>query len=119
MAKILVVDDSKVIRDMMQMILEGQGHTVTVAIDGIEGLAKAEKETFGIVFSDINMPGMSGITLLGKIKALENNRHTPVVMVTTENADYRKQKARVGGAAGWLEKPVSEERVLAALKKLI
>lgn len=119
MAKILVVDDSKVIRDMMQAILENQGHTVTTAVDGLEGLEIAKKETFAIIFSDINMPKMSGITLTGKIKQLENNKYTPIVMVTTEDAEYRKQKARDNGAAGWLVKPVTEDRVLKALKKLI
>ncbi len=119
MAKILVVDDSKVIRDMMLMILESNGHTVMLADDGPEALDIAKKESFAIIFSDINMPGMSGITLTGKIKELENNKYTPVVMVTTENAEYRKKKARASGAAGWLEKPITEERVLSALNKLV
>ena len=119
MADILVVDDSKVIRDMMQAILEENGHAVTVAEDGPEALEMAEKMPFSIIFSDINMPKMSGITLIGKIKETEQNKYTPIVMVTTENADYRKQKARVSGAAGWLTKPVTEERVLAAVKKLV
>lgn len=118
MANILVVDDSKVIRDMMQVILENNGHKVTVAEDGPEALEIAEKVTFGIIFSDINMPKMSGITLLAKIKETEKNKFTPVVMVTTETAEYRKQKARVGGAAGWLVKPITEERILTAVKKL-
>ena len=118
MANILVIDDSKAIRDMMRAILENNGHVVTVAEDGEEALGIAQKTGFNIIFSDINMPKMSGITLIGKIKETEKNRYTPIVMVTTETAEYRKQKARVSGAAGWLMKPVSEERVLAAVKKL-
>lgn len=119
MANILVIDDSKVIRDMMQAILENNDHTVTVAKDGEEALGVAQKSVFNIIFSDINMPKMSGITLIGKIKETEKNKFTPIVMVTTENAEYRKQKARVSGAAGWLMKPVTEERILAAVKKLV
>ena len=119
MAKILVVDDSKVIRDMMQVILENHGHSVRVAEDGPEALTIAEEESFGLIFSDINMPKMSGITLIGKIKELESNKYTPIIMVTTENAEYRKIKARASGAAGWLVKPVTEERIITAVNKLI
>lgn len=119
MAKILVVDDAQVIRDMMQAILKKNGHTVTLAEDGMAALAIAEKNPFDIIFTDINMPHMSGITLTGKLKELDNHKYTPVVMVTTENAEYRKKKARDMGAAGWLVKPISEERVLQALNKLV
>ena len=119
MANILVVDDSKAIRDMMQAILENNGHTVSVAEDGEVALEIAQKTGFNIIFSDINMPKMSGITLIGKLKEIEKNKFTPIVMVTTENAEYRKQKARMSGAAGWLTKPITEERVLAAVKKLV
>lgn len=119
MAKILVVDDSQVIRNMMLAILKTDGHTVTLAEDGVKALAIAEKEPFDIIFTDINMPNMSGIHLTGKLKDLAIHKYTPIVMVTTENAEYRKKKARDMGAAGWLVKPVTEERVLSALKKLL
>ncbi|MGD9389800.1 MAG: response regulator, partial [Thioalkalispiraceae bacterium] len=111
MANILVIDDSRVILDMMSAILEGAGHQVTVSENGQEALQAAKTSRFDLIFSDINMPKMSGITLLGELKKLANNEFTPVVMVTTESAQYRKDKAKSLGAAGWLEKPISQERV--------
>ena len=109
MANILAVDDSKAIRDMMRVILEKNGHTVQTA----------KANSFDLIFSDINMPKMSGIALITKLRELPNYEHTPMLMVTTENAEYRKAKAKISGATGWLEKPVSEDRILKAITKVL
>ena len=119
MANLLVVDDSKVIRDMMKVMLEGAGHKVTVAETGIEALDLAQSQNYDMVFSDINMPKMSGITMVGELRKLAGYEHTPIVMVTTESADYRKQKAKVNGASGWLEKPITEDRLFKAIERLL
>lgn len=119
MANVLVVDDSRVILDMMRAVLEGDGHKVSVAEDGPSALEMVKATTFDLIFSDINMPKMSGITLLGEIKKLPNNEYTPVIMVTTESAQYRKDKAKSLGAAGWLEKPITQDRVLKAVERLV
>ena len=119
MAHILAVDDSKAMRDMMKVVLEKNGHTVETAEDGLCALAIAKKMTFDIVFSDINMPKMSGIALVAKLREMPNYEHVPILMVTTENADYRKQKAKISGATGWLEKPISEDRIIKAVAKVL
>jgi len=119
MAAILVIDDSKAIRDMMKVILEKNGHSVQTAEDGFVALEVAQSARFDIIFTDINMPKMSGIALVPKLRALPDYEHTPIVMVTTENADHRKKKAKVNGATGWLEKPISEDRILKAIDKLL
>ena len=119
MANVLAVDDSKVMRDMMKVVLEKHGHIVETAEDGLEALKMAKQKKFDIVFSDINMPKMSGISLVGKLRELPGFEHIPILMVTTENADYRKKKAKVSGATGWLEKPISEARIIKALEKVL
>lgn len=119
MALVLAIDDSKSMRDMMKVILEKNGHQVQTAVDGFDALEIAKVNSFDIIFSDINMPKMSGIALVGKLRELPGYEHTPILMVTTENADYRKKKAKLTGATGWLEKPISEERILKAMAKVL
>jgi two-component system chemotaxis response regulator CheY len=119
MARILSVDDSKVIRELMKTILENQGHEVLVAEDGMTAMSLARKEKVDMVFSDINMPRMNGISLIGKLRTLPGYEKIPIIMLTTENGDFKKEKAREYGASGWLAKPLSEERVLNAVSRMI
>ncbi len=118
MARILAVDDSRAIRDMVSTILVAEGHEVVTADDGVDALEKAREEVFEIVLSDVNMPKMSGISLISKLRRLHGYEYIPIVMVTTENADYRKNKAKSLGATGWLVKPFTPERLLNAVNKL-
>lgn len=118
MARILAVDDSKAIRDMISTILIDDGHDVVTAVDGVDALEKARNEVFELVLSDVNMPNMSGISLISKLRRLSGYEYVPIVMVTTENADYRKNKAKSLGATGWLVKPFTPERLLNAVAKL-
>ena len=119
MALILAVDDSVTIREMMKVILSNAGHQVVTAEDGQEALEEAQKRNFDMFFCDVNMPKMSGITLVGKLRELPQYEHTPMIMVTTEYEEYRKKIAKRKGATGWLEKPVTEERLLKAVNKLV
>ena len=75
MAKILVVDDERSIRNSMKEVLEFEGHVVTLAEDGENGLKEAEKVQFDLVFSDIKMPKMDGIELLAKMRQLQPSNH--------------------------------------------
>ena len=119
MANVLAVDDSKSMREMMKVVLEKNGHTVETAEDGFQALDLAKATSFDIILSDINMPKMSGIALVAKLRELPDYAYIPILMVTTESADYRKLKAKASGATGWLEKPISEERILKAISKVL
>lgn len=119
MAKILAVDDSRTMRNIISTTLQGEGHDVTTAEDGDVALGIARQETFDLVLSDINMPNMNGISLISKLRRLEGYKNIPIIMVTTENADYKKTKARNFGANGWLQKPFSQDRLLTAVNRLI
>lgn len=119
MANILSVDDSKVIRDLVESILTEHGHQVITANDGVEGLKAARQQKFDLVLCDINMPNMNGISMVNKLRAIDNYQHTPIVMLTTENSDFKKSKAKEMGATGWLLKPFDPERLMNAVNKLV
>ena len=119
MARILTVDDSKVITDMVKAVLVAEGHSVETAMDGVEALAIARNQQFDLVLTDINMPNMNGISLVSKLRRVEGYEYIPIIMVTTENSDYKKTKAKTMGATGWLVKPFTPERLVNAVNKII
>jgi two-component system chemotaxis response regulator CheY len=119
MANILVVDDSASIRNMVSFTLKQQGHQVTEAVDGNAGLAKARTGAFDLVLTDVNMPGMDGITLCGELRKLPNYKTTPILILTTESSAEMKQKGKSVGATGWLVKPVSPEKLVQTLQRVI
>lgn len=119
MAYILSVDDAKSIREMVSAILTNAGHEVTIACDGQEAMEIARTKTFDLVLSDVNMPGMTGISLVNKLRRLTGYEHTPMIMLTTESSDYKKKKAKSMGATGWLQKPFTPDRLIAAVDRLV
>src|ERR1700685_3445260 len=82
--KVLAVDDSATMRQLVKMTLTRAGYEVVEAEDGAKALAKASAETFDLVLSDINMPNMTGLELLRSLRSLPQYKFTPIVMVTTE-----------------------------------
>lgn len=119
MANILAVDDQKSMREMVRIVLQSSGHTVTLAEDGVEALSIARNETFDLVISDINMPNMNGISFVSKLKLREEYKFVPVLMLTTETSSYKKDKAKAFGASGWLTKPFDPDRLNNAVTKLL
>lgn len=119
MARILAVDDSRSMRDLVSGILQSEGHDVTVASDGDEALDIARENTFDLVLSDVHMPNMNGISLVSKLRRLPGLEYIPMIMVTTESSDYKKNKARSMGATGWLIKPFTPERLIGAVNKVL
>jgi len=119
MARILSVDDSMTIRNMVKSMLEGEGFEVVVANDGVDAMEIAREETFDLVLCDVNMPNMNGISLVSKLRRLDAFADIPIIMLTTEDSDFKKNKARNFGASGWLQKPFTEERLVGAVKKML
>ncbi len=119
MAHILAVDDALTIRKVVEAILVEEGHTVDVAEDGVAALNMARKTDYDIVLSDVNMPNMGGISLLNKLRGMEQYKSTPILMITTEGAGYKKDKAKATGASGWLEKPFDPPRLANAVESLL
>ncbi|GAA5316904.1 MAG: response regulator [Candidatus Pelagadaptatus aseana] len=90
MAKILAVDDSASMRQMVSFTLKGAGHDVIEAVDGVDALAKAKGTPLDLVISDVNMPNMDGITLIAELRKLPAFKFTPMLMLTTESGADKK-----------------------------
>jgi len=117
--KILAVDDSASMRQMVCFTLKGAGYEVEEAADGKQGLDKAKSGKFNLVISDVNMPVMDGLTLIKQLRALPDYKFTPILMLTTESASDKKQEVRAAGATGWIVKPFNPEQLLATIKKVL
>jgi len=114
-ARVLVIDDESAIRDTMRMILEYDGHECLVAGSGQEGLAIAERENPDIAFLDIKMPGMDGLEVLSRLRGL--NEALPVVIVSAHGTAATALEAGRLGAFRFIEKPLSKDYVLDAIRE--
>jgi|SRR6185503_17213587 len=117
--KILIVDDSASVRTVARMALRERGYDVVEAANGEEALAKLQGERCHLVISDVNMPKMDGISLLKEIKRHPNYKFTPVIMLTTEAGEDKKQEGRAAGAKAWITKPFQPQLLVDAVSKLI
>lgn len=116
--KILAVDDSPSIRQMVAFTLKSEGHTVVEAADGAEGVAKARAEKFDLILTDQNMPKMDGFTLIKTLRALPEYHSTPILMLTTESSEAMKTQGRAAGATGWMVKPFNPTKLLEVIGKV-
>jgi two-component system chemotaxis response regulator CheY len=121
MAKtILIVDDSSSLRTVVKMALTRAGYEVLEAGDGNEGLAQLDKTAkVHLIVSDVNMPNMDGITFVTHVKQHPRHKFTPVIMLTTEGQDAKKEQGRAAGAKAWIVKPFNPPQLLDAVSKLI
>jgi len=119
MIRILAVDDSAMIRQMMTNILHAAGYEVLLADDGNQALEMARHERLDLVISDVNMPGLDGISLVRELRQLEAYRLVPLLLLTTESSTEKKQQAKAAGATGWIVKPFNTERLLGAISKVL
>ena len=119
MATILTVDDTASMRQMISFTLHSVGHEVIQASDGQEALKVLEGKKVDLVIADINMPNMDGITLLKSLRALADYKFTPILMLTTESQDAKRQQGKVAGATGWIVKPFNPEQLLNVVKKVL
>ncbi|WP_018605212.1 response regulator [Uliginosibacterium gangwonense] len=116
--KILAVDDSPSIRQMVAFTLKSEGHTVVEAADGAEGVAKARAEKFDLILTDQNMPKMDGFTLIKTLRALPEYHSTPILVLTTESSEAMKTQGRAVGATGWMVKPFNPTKLLEVIGKV-
>jgi two-component system chemotaxis response regulator CheY len=114
--KLLIVDDSTMLRDMLVYALnEGGYNDVIEAVDGVDGLNKAKKNSFDLVITDVNMPNMDGITLVEELRKISTYSKTPILVLTTERSDEMKSKGKAAGATGWIVKPFVPNQLLKAV----
>jgi len=111
---VLIVDDSAAIRKILQRVLLQTDVTlgkVLEAGDGLEALETLKSNKVGLILSDINMPKMDGLQLLEHLKANQEYRDVPVVMITTEGSQAKVMEAVTLGAAGYIRKPFTAEQI--------
>ena len=107
--KVLVVDDDPVVGKSFDRVLSGKGYAVITARNGEEALNKLRSETYDVVFTDIKMPGMSGLEVAERLK--ETQPWLPVVIVTGYGTDANQARAKAAGVSGFLHKPLSPEMI--------
>jgi len=117
--RILLVDDSVSMREMVGFTLKGAGYAVSQAEDGVEALKFAQGNTVDLVITDINMPNMDGITLIKELRALPAYKFIPILTLTTENSAEKKQMGKIAGATGWIVKPFDPDHLLSTVKRVI
>lgn len=117
--KILVVDDSASLRQLVNMTLIEAGYEVVEACDGKDALAKLNGDKIHLIVSDVNMPNMDGISFVIEAKKLAAYKFTPVIMLTTESQDDMMQKGKAAGVKAWMIKPFKPAQMLDAVSKLM
>lgn len=117
--KILIVDDSASLRQAVAIALEIAGYQVVQAGDGKEALKKLDDGRVHLAICDVNMPVMDGITFVKEAKKRPDCRFMPIIMLTTESRESRKQEGQMAGAKAWVVKPFRLEQMLGAVAKLI
>jgi two-component system, chemotaxis family, chemotaxis protein CheY len=117
--KILTVDDSPSIRQMVKLTLSNAGYEISEAGNGAEGLSKAQSSQVDMVVTDLNMPVMNGLGLIRELRKLPAYRGVPILFLTTESDPEMKKQAKAAGATGWITKPFQQDQLVAVVKKVL
>jgi two-component system chemotaxis response regulator CheY len=115
--KILIVDDTRTLRELLRDALLGAGHQVVEAENGVHGLERFGAERPALVIADLHMTPMDGIELTRAIRARPDGRSVPIFILTTESAPERKNQGRNAGATGWMVKPLNSERLISTISR--
>ncbi len=116
--RILIVDDSDIIRQQLRLCLEPAGYEVIERNSGEAGLDKARQGAFDLVLSDVNMPGIGGLEMVTRLRQLPGHQKTPVFMLTTESSREMAQKGKEVGATVWIVKPFKPDVLLKGVAKV-
>lgn len=119
--RVLAVDDSATVRQVVQSTLENAGYQVVLAQDGAKalGVLNQEEDRFDMVLTDLNMPNLNGIELIREIRATPHHRFIPVLMLTSEDQADLKKAGKLAGASCWLNKPFKPENLLSIVKMVL
>jgi two-component system chemotaxis response regulator CheY len=119
MTRVLTVDDSAAMRDLVTFTLTQAGYEVEQAKDGVEALTIARGAHFDLVLSDLYMPNMNGIEFIRALRAEGNYRMTPILMLTTETDLAKRREGKAAGATGWIVKPFFPDQLVASLNRAL
>jgi len=117
--KILAVDDSRTMREMVSFTLNGAGFEVVEAEDGKDALRiLAEGSKFDLIITDLNMPAMDGFGLIEEVRSKGVHKYVPILILTTESDGQKKERGKVMGATGWIVKPFNPEKLIQVVNKV-
>jgi len=117
--KILIVEDSMMVRMTVKRTLTGVDFEVVEAKDGQEGLNHAKASQFDLILTDLNMPNMDGLTMISEIRQLPGYEATPIVMLTTESGEEKKAVGHDSGISAWLVKPFEPDHLIEVVGSML
>lgn len=118
MKRIMTVDDSASMRQMVTLTLQRAGHEVVQAADGQDALRKLAGDIH-LFLLDLNMPNLDGIELTRRLRAMPEYKFVPIVLLTTESHTSKRQEGKEAGATGWIAKPFDPDKLLAVVNKVM
>lgn len=117
--KILIVDDCDTTRKLLSYIMRGRGYKIISASNGIEALEKLATNPVDLIVTDLNMPQMDGLELSKNLRSSEAYRNIPIIMVTTEAGEGDKKMGAEAGVTKYLVKPISPQKLLYEIEKIL
>lgn len=117
--RIMTVDDSVSVRQMVSFTLKNAGYETVEASDGKDALVKLNGSGVNMILTDLNMPNLDGIGLIKEVRTKPEFKFIPIVMLTTESQDSKKLEGKNAGATGWIVKPFKPDQLLAVIKKVL
>lgn len=117
--KILVVDDSATTRLSLAKMLSEAGYESVGAENGEQALGLVENGTFDLLMTDLNMPKMDGVQFISQVRKIAGKRFTPILILSGDSKEKRRQECVAAGASGYLQKPVRTDQLLGILKMIL
>jgi len=117
--RVLIVDDSESIREVINYTLSNANYDVMAGIEGCDALRYLDGENISLIITDLNMPNKNGIEFIKEVRERKEYKFTPILVLTTESQAEKKLEAKAAGATGWIIKPFVTEKLLAVIQKVV
>ena len=117
--RVLTVDDSRTILAMLHHTLSNAGFEVLQAEDGKQGLDVLKTETVDVVITDINMPVMDGIEFIKNVRASGQYQSLPILILTTETSQDKRDQGKAAGGTGWIVKPFDPDKLISVIHRVV
>ena len=117
--RVLTVDDSRTILAMLHHTLTNAGFEVLQAEDGRQGLEILAREAVDVVITDINMPVMDGIAFIRQVRGSGKYQSLPILILTTETSEDKRQQGKAAGGTGWIVKPFDPEKLISVINRVV
>jgi two-component system, chemotaxis family, chemotaxis protein CheY len=116
---VLVVDDSISMRQMVSFTMKEAGFDVIEGSNGQDAIMRVQGKSVNLVITDLNMPVMDGLSMIRQLRGKPEFKFTPILMLTTESQQEKRQEGKAAGATGWIVKPFNPEQLLQVVAKVV